>query len=188
MRKLFENTTFDKYNPAEGYDHEFSECTFLNCDFSNVLFDNAELTDCKFVSCNLSMTKFENTVLNQIQFSSCKVLGVDFSKCSKFLFSVAFENCTLNYSLFFKNELKNVLFKKCQLQEVSFMEANLTSARFLDCDLDKTIFDRTNLEKADFSTSRNYSINPQINKLKKTKFSLPDVVGLLHHLDIVITE
>jgi uncharacterized protein YjbI with pentapeptide repeats len=94
----------------------------------------------------------------------------------------------LNYSLFFKNDLKNTVFKKCQLQEASFMECDLTAAKFIDCDLDKTIFDRVNLEKADFSTARNYSINPAINRVKKAKFSLPDVVGLLSYLDIVILQ
>lgn len=188
MRKLFEDITFDKYNPADGYNHEFSECKFVNCDFSDVVFDNAEFTDCQFVSCNLAMAKFENTVLSQIHFINCKVMGVDFSKCSKFLFSVLFEGCILNYSLFYKNDLKNALFKKCQLQEASFMESDLTAVKFIDCDLDKTIFDRVNLEKADFSTARNYSINPAINKLKKAKFSLPDVVGLLSYLDIVILQ
>ncbi len=68
----------------------------------------------------------------------------------------------------------------------SFLEANLTSAMFVRCDLSKTIFERSNLEKADFTSSRNYSINPETNKLKKTKFSLPDVVGLLDNLDIII--
>ena len=58
----------------------------------------------------------------------------------------------------------------------------------MECDLDKAIFDRANLEKADFSTSRNYTINPEINRLKKTKFSMPDVVGLLSHLDIVLID
>jgi fluoroquinolone resistance protein len=186
VRKLLEDTTFEKYNAAEGYNHEFSECTFVNCDFSNADFSAAELTECKFISCNLSMAKLENTVLNQVHFSNCKILGVDFSKCSKFLFSVSFEGCILNYSLFFKNDLKSTRFNKCQLNEASFVETNLTMAKFMDCELDKAVFDRANLEKADFSTSRNYAINPEINKLKKARFSLPDVVGLLSHLDIVI--
>jgi fluoroquinolone resistance protein len=188
MRKTIDDEIFDKYNPADGYDHEFNGCTFRNCDFSNVQFNGTEFIECRFIACNLAMAKFENVVLNQVGFINSKVLGVDFSKCSKFLFSVTFENCILQYVLFYKNDLKNTIFKSCHLQEASFMEANLTSARFIDCNLDKAVFDRTNLEKADFSTSHNYSINPETNRLKKTKFSLPDVVGLLNYLDIIITE
>jgi hypothetical protein len=50
----------------------------------------------------------------------------------------------------------------------------------------KAVFERSNLERADFTTSWSYSINPEVNKLKKTKFSLPEIVGLLNNLDIVI--
>ena len=188
MKKIFENVVFDKVESTASYSDEYNNCTFKNCDFSNVNFDFAELIDCLFLSCNLTMAKLGNTTLSRVKFDSCKLLGVDFSKCSKFLFSISFENSMLNYSLFSRNDLKNTLFNNCKLNEVSFIETNLTSAKFLNCDLEKAIFDRTNLEKADFSTSQNYTINPELNKLKKTKFSMPDVIGLLHNLDIIITE
>jgi fluoroquinolone resistance protein len=42
------------------------------------------------------------------------------------------------------------------------------------------------LEKADLRTAYNYSIDPSINKIKKAKFSLPGVVGLLSKYDIEI--
>jgi fluoroquinolone resistance protein len=187
MKKIFDGNVFEKYSISEGLNHEFNECTFQNCDFSNAPFGAAELVECTFVSCNLAMAKFDNTMLNQVKFINCKVQGVDFSKCSKFLFSVSFENCLLNYSLFYKNELKGTIFKNCIIHEASMIESNLTSSIFSECDLERTVFDRTNLEKADFSTSRNYTINPNNNKLKKTKFSMPEVTGLLDHLDIIIT-
>jgi uncharacterized protein YjbI with pentapeptide repeats len=188
VKNIFDDQIFDKFDISQGLHHEFTNCTFRGCDFSNESFGQAELTDCTFVSCNLSMVTFGNTVLNNVKFNDCKVMGVDFSKCSKFLFSVSFEKCVLNYSVFLKNDLKNTIFKRCILQETSFIETNLNSAKFLDCDLTRATFDRANLEKADLSTSRNYIINPEINKLKKTKFSMPDVLGLLSNLDIIITD
>lgn len=187
VKNIFDDQTFDKFDISQGLNHEFTNCTFQGCDFSNESFSAAELTDCTFVSCNLSMTTLENTMLNNVKFIDSKVMGIDFSKCSKFLFSVSFEKCVLNFSVFFKNDLKNTVFKECILQEISFIETNLNSAKFIDCDLTRATFDRTNLEKADLSTSRNYIINPEINKLKKTKFSMPNVLGLLSHLDIEIT-
>jgi hypothetical protein len=48
------------------------------------------------------------------------------------------------------------------------------------------VFENTNIEKADFRTSFNYSINPEINRIKKAMFSKQGVVGLLNHLDIDI--
>jgi hypothetical protein len=49
-------------------------------------------------------------------------------------------------------------------------------------------FENTNLEKADFGTAYNYSINPNLNRIKKAKFSLPAVTGLLDQYDIEITN
>ena len=42
------------------------------------------------------------------------------------------------------------------------------------------------LEKADFRTAFNYSIDPENNRMKKAKFSPPEVVGLLNKYDIEI--
>jgi hypothetical protein len=54
--------------------------------------------------------------------------------------------------------------------------------------LSGAVFDTTNLEKADFRTSVNYSIDPALNRLKKTKFSLSEIYGLLYKLDIEIDK
>ncbi|MHB1107356.1 MAG: pentapeptide repeat-containing protein [Lutibacter sp.] len=83
-------------------------------------------------------------------------------------------------------KLKNTKFNKCKLQEVDFSETDLTNASFNNCDLIGSIFNATILEKADFRTSYNYSIDPEINRLKKAKFSLQGVVGLLGKYQIEI--
>lgn len=65
---------------------------------------------------------------------------------------------------------------------------NLSNAVFSNCDLSGAVFDATNLEKADFRTSVNYSIDPALNKLKKARFSLSEIYGLLYKLDIEIDK
>jgi uncharacterized protein YjbI with pentapeptide repeats len=64
----------------------------------------------------------------------------------------------------------------------------LTQAVFNNCNLELASFDRTLLEKADFRSSYNYVINPETNKIKKAKFSLLGVAGLLEKYDIVIEK
>jgi hypothetical protein len=49
-------------------------------------------------------------------------------------------------------------------------------------------FDNTNLEKTNFTTAFNYSIDPDNNRIKKAKFSVPGVLGLLNKYDIVIVN
>ena len=73
-----------------------------------------------------------------------------------------------------------------QLVGVDFTEADLYSVVFDNCDLQNAIFEHTKLEKADFSTSYNYSFDPEINNIKGAKFSLQGVVGLLEKYGIVI--
>jgi len=83
-------------------------------------------------------------------------------------------------------KIKKLQFKNSSLQEVDFTEADASGALFDNCDLARAKFENTVLEKANFRTAFNYSINPELNKIKKAKFSLPGVIGLLDNYDIDI--
>jgi uncharacterized protein YjbI with pentapeptide repeats len=84
--------------------------------------------------------------------------------------------------------MKNTVFTNTILKEVDFSEVNLAQAVFRNCDLTRTIFDRSVLDKADFSTSFNFYINPERNRLKKAVFSSNGLIGLLSKYDLVIKE
>ena len=103
------------------------------------------------------------------------------SLISKFLFSI------LSIS-FFKTKIKKTVFNDSQLRETDFAETDLTNAVFHNCDLMNAVFDRTILEKADFRTSYNYTIHPEANRIKKARFSVTGIVGLLGKYDIDIEE
>jgi uncharacterized protein YjbI with pentapeptide repeats len=85
-------------------------------------------------------------------------------------------------------KIKTTIFKNCQLLETDLTESDLTGSTFDNCDLSGATFDNTNLEKVDFRTSFNFTIDPEINRIKKAKFSLPGVLGLLNKYDIVIEK
>ena len=57
---------------------------------------------------------------------------------------------------------------------------------FENCDLEHAMFDRTILENADLRTSFNYSIDPENNRIRRAKFSITAVAGLLEKYDIEI--
>ena len=116
------------------------------------------------------------------------MLGLRFDDCNGFGLSFSFDSCQLNHSSFFKTKIKKTLFKNAQLQETDFTESDLTSAVFDNCDLARTIFDHSILEKADFRTSYNYSIDPELNRVKKARFSILGVAGLLDKYDVVIEK
>jgi uncharacterized protein YjbI with pentapeptide repeats len=114
------------------------------------------------------------------------MLGIHFDACNPFLFSIYCEGCLLNLSSFYKMKLKGVKFISCSLHEVDFSEADLSRGLFADCDLMGAIFDNTLLLNSDFRTARNFAIQPEKNKLRKTKFSNQGLAGLLSHLDLII--
>ncbi len=139
-----------------------------------------------FNNSNLSTAKLNKTAFRDSTFKDCKLMGLQFNTCDDFLFTVAFENCILNFSSFYKMKLKKMVFKNCNLTEIDFTEADLSESLFDHCDLAKTLFENTILEKADLRTAYNYSIDPELNKIKKAKFSIPGIIGLLNKCDINI--
>ncbi len=165
---------------------EYENCSFVNCNFAACNLSQYIFDRCTFDNCNFSSAKLGQSALREISFHNCKMLGIHFDACNPFLFSIYCEGCLLNLSSFYKMKLKGVKFISCSLQEVDFSEADLCSASFTDCDLMGAIFDNSLLEKTDFRTARNYSIHPEKNKLRKTKFSKDGLSGLLNHLDIQI--
>lgn len=181
----FEKVDFSEHPPEMG---EYEKCSFLHCNFSNTDLSGLSFSDCVFTDCNLSLVKLVKTSFRENTLLRCKVLGVHFYSCNPFLFSARFEDCLLNLSSFYKLGLKKMLFKACSLQEVDFTEADLTAALFDTCDLSRATFDGSILEKADLRSSYNFSIDPEKNKLKKARFSLQGLPGLLHKYNITIDE
>ena len=114
------------------------------------------------------------------------MLGLQFEKCNKSGLTVLFENCNLSHSSFFQTKFRKTIFRNLQLHEVDFTECDLGSSVFENCDLDRALFENSNLEKTDFRTARNYSFDPERNRMRKAKFSLSEIAGLLNKYDIEI--
>jgi len=181
--KIFENIN---YSEKKLSGREFVNCVFKNCNFTTSDLSNNNFEDCTFQSCNFSLTIFRNTGLRTVKFIGCKLMGIDFSVINSFSFSVVFQDNILDYSSFFQCKMKKTNFTDCSLKQVDFGETDLSMAVFKNCDLALASFVRTNLEKTDFRTARNYSLDPEQNKVKGAKFSHLGLAGLLYkyRLDI----
>jgi uncharacterized protein YjbI with pentapeptide repeats len=114
------------------------------------------------------------------------MLGLHFEDCNELGVSFSFSNCTLDHSSYYKMKIIRTVFRDSKLTGVDFSESDLTGSSFPGCDMSGSVFDGTNLEKVDFLTSFNYSINPERNRLKKTRFSSGGLSGLLNRYDIII--
>lgn len=181
--KTFDNIKYNQFPLPKG-DYEY--CRFINCDFSNSNISGITFIDCEFQTCNLSVVNLSASVLRDVKFINCKMLGIHFEQCNQFGLSVGFENCNLGHSSFYQTKLKKTLFKNCNLREVDFTECDASYSVFENCDFANAKFENTTIENADFRSAFNYSIDPETNKIRKAKFLLNGVAGLLDKYDIEI--
>jgi fluoroquinolone resistance protein len=189
MKKtLQEKSTFTKidYSGMTLSDIEFDSCAFIHCNFTKSDLSSSDFPDCSFKECDFSMVRLNNTGFKNVIFSGSKLLGIDFTKCKDFLLAFSFDRCTLDYSTFSKKKIRHTIFKDCTIREADFSETDLTGSSFLNCDLSRTIFMHTILEKVDFRSATNYTFDLELNRVKKAKFSLPGIIGLLDKYQIDI--
>jgi len=185
---IIEDKTFTKI-PADtiaGKKCTFENCRFVNCDLSYADLSALVFISCAFEGCNLSVVRLSGTGLQDITFKDCKLSGADFSKSLDFLFEVNFDTCILDNAIFYKKKNKGTKFKDCSMIETDFTEADLTDALFQNCNLNRAFFDRTILKNADLRTSYNFIIDPDNNNIKKARFSVHGLPGLLAKYDIRI--
>ena len=167
---------------------DFGNCHFLGCDFTSSDLSGLLFSDCHFEACNLSLATLKGTTLKDVIFRNCKLMGLSFQDCNKFLWTPTFQHCILHYAAFPGVNLKNTIFDHCELKEADFSGANLTGVVFDGCDLSGTVFSHTILTGADFRTARHYSLDPENNRIRDARFSLPEVTGLLHKYGIRIDQ
>lgn len=183
--KVFEKVDFSIQTLDKG---DYEACTFIACNFSSSDLSHINFTECRFEECNLSTAKITQTAFKDVAFQQYKMLGLRFDQCNHFLFSASFDKCTLNLSSFYKLKMHKTKFEHTQIQEVDFTEADLTLSAFSNCDLDRTHFEKTILDKVDFRSAYNYRIDPELNRLKKARFSNTGIIGLLSKYDIEVSD
>uniref|UniRef100_UPI0003810099 pentapeptide repeat-containing protein n=1 Tax=Legionella tunisiensis TaxID=1034944 RepID=UPI0003810099 len=97
-----------------------------------------------------------------------------------------FITSNISHSSFYGLALADLMIENCKAHDVDFREANLNHACFMGSDLQNSLFMHTNLKHADFTDAVNYNIDIQHNTLTDARFSFPDVIALLNHLNIKI--
>ncbi|WP_031526913.1 pentapeptide repeat-containing protein [Dyadobacter crusticola] len=175
------NADFTERKPSES---AYEQITFNNCTFSDL--SGIDFIDCIFKNCNLSNALLKNCKISDIQFINCKLLGVNFSETKDFAFAARFEECILDYAIFERKKLNKTTFSKCKVHGADFTQADLSKCKLHDCDFWDAVFENTNLAGLDFTTSKNFTIDPASNNVKKAKFLSSDLAGLLTRFDIII--
>jgi uncharacterized protein YjbI with pentapeptide repeats len=179
----FNNLNFSNSRVDAG---DYESCRFVNCDLSGADLSDSAFIDCEFSGCNLSLARLIQTSFRNTRFTQCRMLGLRFEDCNGFMISFTFSECMVELCSFNGLTLKNCIFKNSRIIETDFTGTDLSGALFHNCDLDRSIFFRTNLESADFKDSVNYLIDPENNKIKRARFSISGITGLLNKYDIDI--
>ncbi len=177
----FEQTDIKAIPPGE-----YDNCTFTHINFAAADLRGYTFLDCVFANCDMSNAVVKNTGMKTVQFDHCKLMGIQFTDCSPFLFAVGFKGCQLDYCSFYRLKMEKTVFEDCRLPEADFVETDLTEATFANCDLSGARFDHTVLHKADLHTANNFIIHPEVNNIKKARFSAQNLAGLLQSYDIVV--
>jgi fluoroquinolone resistance protein len=187
--QLFENIQLDQ---GELLSSEFTDCKFIQCSFEAASLSNCKFLNCSFENCNLSLAQISGSSFASTSFVKSKLIGIDWTQADWSGLSSrtpsSFTDCVISHSTFIGLELKGIEIIDCIAHEVDFREAHLPQAKFDGTDLDNSLFSNTDLTDADLSRASNYQIDPGSNILKKTKFSLPEAMALLHSMDIVLVE
>lgn len=163
---------------------EFEYCEFVSCifpDLSNFIF-----RDCIFKGCNFSNLKTYQSIVQNCAFKDCKLLGLSFAGAKDFAFEVHFENCILDYASFDKKKMNKSTFKNSKIHGANFTQADLSKCVLVNCDFYEALFSGTNLSGVDLRTCTNFLIDPELNKIKKARFSLHSLPGLLQRYDIIV--
>lgn len=179
----FQNKDFTAEPLEKG---EYESCQFLQCNFSGLDLSGFSFENCSFMSCDLSNVKVFKAGFQQVSFKDCKILGVHFHTCNPFLLEFSFDKCQLDYCSFFNLPMKKTKLESCRMREASFTQADVSGGSFRDSDLSGVIFDRTILEKTDFRNAQNFSIDPELNRIKGAFFDLDGLPGLLEKYRIKV--
>ena len=177
-----------KFCQNKVYDVEFYNCTFLNCNLIKSILHKCEFEKCSFISCDLSLIIPNDSKFIDITFTKSKIVGVDWSyiKALSAPSKFNFYDCKIDNSSFHGLNLQGIKFHNCSAHDVDFEDTDLAKSDFKGTDLLKSRFKNTNLTAADLSGATDYSIDPNLNKLKKTILSYPEATSLLNFLDIII--
>lgn len=168
----------------------FENCRFVRSSFIETTFNACKFVSCEFTSCNLSAAQIRNSSFIEVIFDESNLPGVNWTQAKwpyiALTSPIAFYRSNISHSSFYELALKEIVVEECKAHNVDFREADFSRGNFMLTDFEGSLFLHTKLQAADFSDASNYHISPVDNDIRQAKFSMPDVINLLHCFDITI--
>ncbi|MCL9683655.1 pentapeptide repeat-containing protein [Legionella maioricensis] len=179
-----------KLDAAELKNKLFENCTFTRSSFIETLFHSCKFVDCEFKLCNLSSVQFKYTSFSDTVFDESKLIGINWTQAKwpniNLTSPIKIYKSNISHSSFFELELREIIIEECKAHDVDFRGCDLSNGIFILTDFQNSLFMHSKLYAANFMEAINYNINPKENDIRKGKYSMPDVINLLHHFEIEI--
>ena len=179
-----------KLDELELRNKRFENCTFVRSSFIGTKFHSCTFVDCEFKLCNLSSAQFKYTSFTDTVFDESKLIGINWTQAKwpniNLSSPIKIYKSNISHSSFFELELREIIIEECKAHDVDFRGCDLSNGIFISTDFQSSLFMHTKLYAANFTDAINYSINPKENDIRKGKFSMPDVISLLHYFEIEI--
>lgn len=183
---LNENFSAMEFSNSVLKDTEFTDCSFDKMNFEKTAFKYVRFENCTFSNCNLSLIKITACRFIDCRFTACKMIGINWQEAEAPV-EIMMEGCKLDYSIFYGLDLRRIEIRDSFATEVNFENADLSKGKFNGTDFSLSKFKNSNLSFSDFREATNYDINPEFNRIKKAKFSMPEAMTLLQCFDIEIS-
>ncbi len=170
-------------------DLEFSGCRFEGCTLEHTRLVRCRFESCTFSGCRAAELDCKDSILLDCAFENCHLTGINWDALCGGGFMAPIEtldHCHLKYNYFTEMNLSGFDFSGSEILSSLFADCDLSKSKFNLCPLEQTEFFRCDLTGADFRQAAGYRIDLETNKLKKARFSFPEVVDLLNGLGIRI--
>ena len=167
----------------EQYKVEFKECQFINCTIKGKI-EKSFFTNVLFENCDLSNISFNECIFSKVTFKNCKLIG-DFFIETK-INNVYFEECNMKYCNFTMSRIKDVVFDNIILDNTYFNEVKFDNIKFEKCSLTSSEFFKTKLKGIDLSNSEIDGLSTTLEELKGLSVNQIQALELSKLLGIII--
>ena len=173
---------------------ELHGAAFHDCVFEDVDLREARLLGCRFVDsyflrCDLGLARVEESVFEGVTIEAGHAIGINWSTARvdpNRPLAVDFKDSDISFATFERLSLRRRRFEGCTIREAAFSGCDLTDASFRGSDLGGSQFRDCDLSGADLRKARDYRIDVRHNVVRGLLVLLPEAIGLLHGLDVVV--
>lgn len=165
--------------------------SITNCIFSHAQFNDCKLkathfTDVRFENCDLSNISFAESSLFRVEFVACKLVGTNLSET--ILNHLSLQDCNARYLNLSMSKINQARFSTCNLRNSDINDSKLASISFINCELIEAEFSHTPLRGIDLSDSHIEGIHVNLPDIKGAIVNTAQAMDLTSLLGLIIKD